>query len=253
MLPTLQPFFQGPFREYGEAVTLSQTPDLPTLAQQFAELTALKRAIAGWARTEGIDSPRAQASVWHMRYCVRVLPSVLLSHSVLNRALPVAAQHAQLCLATQRLMLPTCGQPFAPASSTAAKYHSLLFAHFAPLHAFLSGQFGVTERVLWSNLVYRLRHISTTIASVLPDASGLQQDMRSLLSQDCWQDKSNPLFRAQRNEYMAAGKRVRGACCLLHAHPHKDYCGDCPKRPEFMAARKTARKQIAHGTKSFSQ
>ncbi|WP_125716930.1 siderophore-iron reductase FhuF [Pseudoalteromonas rubra] len=253
MLPTLQPFFQGPFREYGEAVTLSQTPDLPTLAQQFAEVTALKRAIDGWARTEGIDSPRAQASVWHMRYCVRVLPSVLLSHSVLNRALPVAAQHAQLCLATQRLMLPTCGQPFAPASGTAAKYHSLLFAHFAPLHAFLSGQFGVTERVLWSNLVYRLRHISTTIASVLPDASGLQQDMRSLLSQDCWQDKPNPLFRAQRSEYMAAGKRVRGACCLLHAHPHKDYCGDCPKRPEFMAARKTARKQIAHGTKSFSQ
>ncbi|MEC4089749.1 siderophore-iron reductase FhuF [Pseudoalteromonas rubra] len=253
MLPTLQPFFQGPFREYGEAVTLSHTPDLPTLAHQFAEVNALKNAITHWALHEGIDSPRAHASVWHMRYCVRVLPTMLLSHSVLNRGLPIAAQDVQLCLTTQRLMLRTCGQPFIPGSGTGAKYHPVIFAHFAPLHAFLSTQFGIAERVLWSNLVFRLRQINTTVASVLPDASGLQQDVRTLLHRDCWQDQPNPLFRAQRNEYMAGGKRVRGACCLLHAHPHKDYCGDCPKRPEFMAARKTARKQMACSTKSFSQ
>ncbi|MCG7536992.1 siderophore-iron reductase FhuF [Pseudoalteromonas sp. OOF1S-7] len=232
---------------------MSQSPDLPTLAQQFAEVTALKSAIRSWAQNEGIEQPRAQASTWHMRYCVRVLPTVLLSHSVLNRGLPVAAQHVQLCLATQRLMLQTCGQPFAPASCARVKYHPLIFAHFAPLHAFLSSEFCIPERVLWSNLVFRLRHISTTIASVLPDASGLQQDIRTLLHRHCWQDQPNPLFKAQRNEYLASGKRVRGECCLLHAHPHKDYCGDCPKRPEFMAARKTARKQIDCRTKSFSQ
>ncbi|MCO7190712.1 MULTISPECIES: siderophore-iron reductase FhuF [unclassified Pseudoalteromonas] len=245
MLPTLQPFFQGPFSEYGDAMALSQSQSEPTLAQCLDERGLLATAITGWAHSQGVAAGRAQASIWHMLYTIRVMPSVLLSHSVLMRPLPLSTHSVRLCLTSQRLMLAHCGEISPLSGDTDSRYHALIFGHFAPLHHYLNEQFGIAERVLWSSLVYRLNHLSKTIAEHLPNPSQLNQDVHWLLHTQQWRGKRNPLFKAHQKGFDVGAMRVRGDCCLMHEHPVKGYCDDCPKRPEHMNMRASVAKSLS--------
>ncbi|ALU43397.1 hypothetical protein AT705_10840 [Pseudoalteromonas rubra] len=142
-------------------------------------------------------------------------------------------------------MLAHCGEVNTPPGNTDDRYHDVIFEHFAPLHQYLSAQFGIPERVLWSSLVYRLNHLSKTIAEHLPNPAQLNQDVHWLLHTKQWRSKQNPLFKAHQKSFDVGAIRVRGDCCLMHEHPVKGYCDDCPKLPQHMIKRTSVAKSLS--------
>jgi siderophore-iron reductase FhuF len=235
MLTHLTHFFPKDYQHYAEGLGLQQAGG-HAFSWLLQEQQLLTTAIKLHTAALGVSKPRAQASVWHMYYCLRILPAIIVSQSLLNQQLPLRLDQTQLDLQHWRLLLPHQGT--IQFSNTAQRYEELIFQHFAPLHTFLHQQFGIAEKVLWSNCQFRLDSFCRSILHLTGHHPQLAQDQLDLDAAHLFQPRANPLHACPHIRQDAAGSyRIRTECCLLHEVRGKSFCDDCPKLPQHMQSR----------------
>jgi siderophore-iron reductase FhuF len=229
MLPILDPYFSGRFKPYAQGVTLVTSTKKPTLDNFMQDPNGLMSSIQNFALAQHVTKPRAQASIWHMHYTLRILPSILASHSLLTRPLPLALEAVYWDPQLQQLQLLHQGD-LRPKTKTFDRYEELIFDHFAPLHLWLHKHFSIAPKVLWSNCAFRINHFLTTIESAIGPNTRLKNDKSTLLTQSKLGDRINPLYKKTIIINSHTGSyQLRNECCLLHKLPAKHYCNDCPK------------------------
>jgi siderophore-iron reductase FhuF len=234
MLPMLSPYLTGEFAEYGQGVGLTSTKLTSSLQTQM-DNGELVNAIIQFAQKQHLTKPKSQASVWHMYYTLRILPSIVVAHSALQQPLPLALKQVRWDPIQQQLQIPHQGvTQFG--TQTEVRYHSLLFEHLSPLHDWLNHHFSISHNVLWSNSISRIQKFLTAIEHALGTNPNLQQDRKTLLHTNYFDGRINPLYK---KSILFPGEqttyRLRNHCCLLHEVPHKTYCGDCPKHTKHVA------------------
>ena len=249
MLPSLSPFFKLPFRSYAQGVALRQTHSISF--EQFVSMNSEKdnlnkennrlyQHIIEYSAALGVSKPRAQASVWHMQYLMRILPSIIVSHSLLERPLPLKLNQISFDEKQCRILLPNDGR-LSPHSGTEARYNEFLFQHLAPLHQCLHQLFGVSEAVLWSNTLFRFNGLFATIKKVAGAQPILEKDHINLTTYSSLGLKPNPLLFKKVTCHDERGSyTLRAHCCLLNEVKDRHFCRDCPKHENNLRQRKPA-------------
>ena len=237
MLPNLSPFFDLPVRSYAEGVTLRTTPMLSFADMLGNNSNLLFTHIHDNGFIQGVQKDRAKASVWHMHYTLRILPSIVVSQSLLNTPLPLRLDELSFGPMQCTLYLPHQGTP-QHHNDTEVRYHDFLFNHLTPLHAYLNQEFGVPEKVLWSNTLFRINSVFEAVKKIAGNHSTLQKDQATLLNSASLGLKRNPLFFKKVTCHDGRGSyRLRPECCFLHEVEDSHYCRDCPKKTNNMTQR----------------
>lgn len=234
MLPILTPYFTGPFISYGQGVALFTTSQKMNMQNLLEQADVLIQSIQDYAMAQGVTKPRAQASVWHMQYTLRVLPSILACHSLLNQKLPLALNQTHWQAQIRQLQLQHQGNTCLGASVT-DRYEELIFNHLSPLHDWLSDHFSIAPKVLWSNCAFRINQILSALESAVAHSPNITKDKIALLEYPIFADRNNPLYaKPIILSASSTAYKIRSECCLLHEVSNKGYCSDCPKQPNHM-------------------
>ncbi|MCG7541359.1 siderophore-iron reductase FhuF [Pseudoalteromonas sp. CO348] len=240
MLPILKPYLPPPLDNYARGVALI-SGDKTSFAQQIKNITTLSDAISRFSSTKGVTNKKAQASVWHMHYTLRIMPSILFTHSVLGRVLPLALDKVVIDMESWQLQLPNQGRAV-EYHDTATHYAEFIDAHLAPLHAFLNQQFGVAEHVLSSNCAFRLRQFFPTIIHYVGERPKVNDDYHTLSQAVKIGEHVNPFYTPELQLCDERGPyQLRESCCLLHKTSDGKLCRDCPKHPHHFDAHQQQR------------
>lgn len=237
MLPELSPFFPGPLRAYGEALTADPAPPEAISGAALADVDTMAALVRAYGDTLGAGHLPALASWWARRYCLAVVPAVLVSAVVLERALPIALADIDVSLArdarVDRIHIgparTAIGHDFALAIDALVQTNlTPVFHAMAPLRA--------SPRVLWSHAAEFVQ----TVGQALCGHPAVQPSRRAALAR--WLAQSGPLQPAYRVEVSDDGhaQRIRRVCCLNYRLPGEDYCGVCPLKSAALARRARA-------------
>lgn len=247
MIPLLQPLFPGALAEHGTGLQCAPAPPLDALnlAALLNDADTLGDVLLRQARHRSANPNdlRAVASAWTLHYLDRLLPPVVAAASVLQHALPVAAQDVWVRLdrhgTVQDFHIGTLGQPM-PGTGTAERYGDLLWRHLDPLFSSIASLTRVAPKILWGNAARRLESILTQAVALAGPATPAAADRDALLHRPQWLQpsglpRSNPLFGPQRQVPRGAGAApvtLHRQCCLYYLLPGESHCGACPLAPQ---------------------
>lgn len=231
MLPELAPFFPGPLRAYGEGLTALPAPPEARPGARLAEIEGIAELVRGYGVALGATDLPALASWWTRRYCLAIVPPVLVAAVVLERALPVALGDIDVSLArdcrAERIHIgdarTVVGHDFVVAMDLLVRHNlAPIFQAMAPLRA--------SPRVLWSHAAEFVQ----TVGQALCGHPAVDPARRDALAH--WLANAGALGPAYRHLPPIAvadggdghARRVRRVCCLNYRLPDEDYCGVCP-------------------------
>ena len=234
MLPELAPFFPGPLRPYGEGLTARPAPPDAKPGARLADIDGIAELVRGYGKALGATDLPALASWWTRRYCLAIVPPVLVSAVVLERALPVSLDAIEVSLArdcrAERIHIgdtrTVIGHDFVVAIDLLVRQNlAPIFQAMAPLRA--------SPRVLWSHAAEFVQ----TVGEVLCGHPAVEASRRAALAE--WLANAGalgpayrPLTPRQLPSKQASidgdARRVRRVCCLNYRLPGEDYCGVCP-------------------------
>lgn len=217
------PYFPGPLRVYGEGVESLPAPPQALSGALLADPEAVAAMVRGYGASLGATDLPALASWWARRYCVAIVPPVLVAAVVLECTLPVALAEIEVSLGrdsrVDRIHIParrpSVGADFG------ASLDALAQTNLAPVFAAL-GSLRVSPRVLWSHAAEFVQYVGDALRT----HPAVDPARRAALT--AWL-RTNPRFPpAYHHPAAASGKRVRRVCCLNYRLPGEPYCGVCP-------------------------
>ncbi|MFG6666128.1 siderophore-iron reductase FhuF [Halomonas sp. HNIBRBA4712] len=203
-------------------------------ASRWRNPAQLEQSIALYAARYPGGDRRAIVSLWSKWLFHALTVPTLMSHLLLDKALPVALDDVyvlpdeQGCV--QSLWLAHDGEPVTTADP-AERFSALLDGHWTPLIERLSTLAGLAPRVFWSNAGGYVDYYVNLLAEhpfVRPNAllAG-----RALLEARTLGGQRNPLYQPVR-DYQPQGsdevKRVRKLCCLRYLLDEFALCSNCP-------------------------
>jgi ferric iron reductase protein FhuF len=245
LIAELAPFFPGQLRAFGEGVTAQPAAASAWPGTRLREAEALTQRLAQYGGTLGAADLPAIASWWARRYCLLVMPPVLVAAAVWRRAAPVALHQVHIAFGgdgrVQRMHLASAsmGHPDAwPAhDSLDACLAPLTREQFAPVFEALTRVSRVSPRVLWSHAA----EIAHRVGAALLPHPALDGERRATIA--AWLASETSEFGEvhpyrspyrhihvpQMSDALAApAQRVRRVCCLKYRLPADDYCAVCP-------------------------
>jgi ferric iron reductase protein FhuF len=245
LIAELAPFFPGQLRAFGEGLTAQPAPASAWPGSRLLDPDALAQRLAQYAGALGAADLPAIASWWARRYCLLVVPPVLVAAAVWRRAAPVGLHQVHIDFGVdgrvRRLHLDSASVSRPGAwrahDSLDACLAPLTDEQFAPVFETLTRVSRVSPRVLWSHAA----EIAHRVGAALLPHPALDGERRAaiaawLASETSESGGMHPYRSPYRhialhppgNAPAGAAQRVRRVCCLKYRLPTDDYCGVCP-------------------------
>ncbi|WP_447555496.1 siderophore-iron reductase FhuF [Vreelandella sp. EE22] len=215
-------------------------------ASRWRNPALLEQNVAQYAAHYPGGDIRAITSLWSKWLFSTLTVPTVVSHLLLDKALPVSLDQTYVLLNEQGcakgLWLAHDGE-YATTDEPAARFSALVAEHWAPLIERLSAISGAAPRVFWSNAGTYLDYYVNLLAEhpfVRPHALNAA---RALLESRTLQGARNPLYQPVRT-YTPKGsdeeKQVRKLCCLRYLLDEFSVCSNCPLEGCDQTARKRA-------------
>ncbi|WP_447928197.1 siderophore-iron reductase FhuF [Vreelandella sp. EE27] len=203
-------------------------------AARWRNPALLEQDIAQYAAQFPGGDRRAIVSLWSKWLFSTLTVPTVVSHLLLDRALPVSLDEAYVLLnaqgCAQGLWLAQGGEPVTT-HDPAKRFAALIDGHWAPLIERLSALSGAAPRVFWSNAGGYLDYYVNLLAEHPFVRPGALKDARALLESRTLDGQRNPLYQPVKS-FTPKGsdevKQVRKLCCLRYLLDEFEVCSNCP-------------------------